>query len=68
MEDLVQHLGELGVQVDAALLSTALTLTPRRMWADGTPGGYLNFVDGRWDVWGEVDRADWFNVAGFGQR
>lgn len=63
-EVLTQHLRGLGVEAEAALLSTALTLTPRRTWADGTPSGYLNFIDGRWDVWGEADRADWYNLPG----
>jgi hypothetical protein len=65
-ELLAQRLGELGVDTNAALLTTAVTLTPRRTWADGSPGGYLNFIDGRWDVWGEVDRADWYSIPNTG--
>ncbi|HEX5995029.1 MAG TPA: hypothetical protein VFY84_07800 [Jiangellales bacterium] len=65
-ELLTRHLREQGVDAKASLLSNLMTLTPRRAWVDGTPRGYLNMIDGRWDVWGEANRADWFNSYGPG--
>jgi hypothetical protein len=67
-ELLVERLHEIGIQANANanLLTSVLVLSPRHAWVGGTPVGYLNIIDGRWDVWGEVDRADWFSFASSG--
>jgi hypothetical protein len=65
-ELLVEQLREVGVQATADLLTTVLVMSWRQTWVGGTPGGYLNIIDGRWDVWGEVDRADWISFPNAG--